>query len=218
MTKIFLALLFVLVILAGIYTFRADIGVLFVRDYKEAELTGKASPETYVKMVVVRDAEIRQVGEEIAKKCDYADKACVLYEIFMHVVTQYKYIPDPDDNNVISGFNITYRKKGGDCEDLSIFLASLLENMGIFTITAVQIDHVFVFACSVTREDLYRTIINRDKRFITLNFKPEHIALYEIDGFKCIPLDPSDKGEFPYPGSDVSGDTLFYVYPDYSEK
>jgi hypothetical protein len=218
MLKVFLIVILILVLLSGLYIFRADIGVNFIKDYKEAELTGKASAETYVKMVVVKDPEIRRVAEDFSKGCRSEDTACVLYEIFMRVVRDYRYIPDPKSKNVISGFNITYRNKGGDCEDLSIFLASLLENMNIFTITAVQIDHVFVFACGVAREELYQTILKRDPRFINLRFTPEDIALYEIDGFKCIPLDPSDKGEFPYPGADVAGDTLFYVYPDYTIK
>jgi hypothetical protein len=218
MPKVFLIVVLILVLLSGLYTFRADIGVNFIRDYKEAELTGKASPETYAKMVVVRDPEIRRVAEDFSEGCGSGDKACVLYEIFMRVVRDYRYIPDPESRNVISGFNITYRNKGGDCEDLSIFLASLLENMDIFTITAVQTDHVFVFACGVGREELYATIVKRDPRFIGLRFTPEDIALYEIDGFKCIPLDPSDKGDFPYPGSDAAGETLFYVYSDYIRK
>jgi hypothetical protein len=210
--RIFLVVALIVVISVSAYKLRADLTAAFIKDYKEAELKGGASPETYAKMIVVKDPEIRSMAESITERCAPWDKACMLYFVYMYMIDNYQYIDDLD-GNVISGVNITIRKKGGDCEDLSILLASLLENLEIFTILAVQVDHVFVYACGVSRDEIYETIIKRDARFRELRFRPEDISLYDIDGFKCIPLDPSNRWEFAYPGLYVSGDTLFTVYP-----
>jgi hypothetical protein len=125
----------------------------------------------------------------------------------------YEYIPDPDGTNILSGINITMRRKGGDCEDLTFLLASLLENMGIHTELAAQPDHIYLYACGIDRDQLLNTI-KLDKRFYGYAISTEDIFETEIDRKKCIPVDPSLRGELVYPGIPSEEADSFVISPN----
>jgi transglutaminase-like putative cysteine protease len=208
--KVILLSFLLLILACGTLKFWADVNILFAKDRKEVEVSGAATIFAYSHMVITNDAQLRDMAENIAAGCK--TNACVLYRIYLYIMNNYEYIPDPDGTNIISGINITMRRKGGDCEDLTFLLASLLENMGIPTELAAQPDHVYLYACEIDRNQLLNNI-RWDKRFYGYAINADDIFETEIDGKMCIPVDPSLRGDLMYPGIPSEEADNFIISP-----
>ena len=74
--------------------------------------------------------------------------------IYRHIVENYKYYSDPRSSEFIQSPYDTIKVKGGDCEDLTILLNSLLENIGIKTYIVLTKTHAYSLACGINIKGL----------------------------------------------------------------
>ncbi len=107
----------------------------------------RANP--YLKEINVDDESLRQYALTIIKNCQNDDVACYLHAIYRHVVENYSYIADPKDEEIIQPPHETIARNGGDCEDLSILLISLLQNIGIPSYLVLTDTHAYALAVDI---------------------------------------------------------------------
>lgn len=110
--------------------------------------------EPYISKIVFEDSYLRKLATWIVSKCPYGDKECQINEIYRYIVENYNYYSDPRQTEYIQSPLETINYKGGDCEDLSILLNSLLENIGIKTYLVLTEDHAYSLACGINTEEL----------------------------------------------------------------
>lgn len=114
--------------------------------------------EPYLKKIVTEDIELRSLAASITKGCPSGNKECQLNKIYRYVVDNYDYYSDPRNNEFIQSPKDTLRIKGGDCEDLTILLSSLLENLGFKTYLVLTDNHAYALACDVNTDELWEYI------------------------------------------------------------
>jgi len=117
----------------------------YVPEYTEEDLTDDVKP--YVDAIVKNDQSLRQKAIEVSKDCWSGDKECQLISIYEYVIQNIKYYSDPRDDEYIQTPYQTLEIGGGDCEDLTVLLNSLLENIGIKTYLVLTEDHAYSLAC-----------------------------------------------------------------------
>lgn len=150
----------------------------------------------YYKKILFEDIQLRKYDASIVVNCLSGDKECQATKIYSYVVKNYKYYDDPRFRDFIQSVNETMGLKGGDCEDLTILLNSLLENIGIKTYLVVTEDHVYSLVCN----------LNKD-RLSSISFNSTAVMKwYNVDDEQCIVLDASAGpnsyiGFEPYKGS-----------------
>ena len=110
--------------------------------------------EPYVNEIVFEDITLRTKAAEIVRDCPSGDKDCQINKLYRYVVEDYSYYSDPRQNEFIQSPYDTMEVGGGDCEDLTIMLMSLLENMGINTYFVLTKDHAYGLACDVDTNNL----------------------------------------------------------------
>ncbi|MBN2566551.1 transglutaminase domain-containing protein [Candidatus Woesearchaeota archaeon] len=90
----------------------------------------------------------RAADQIVARSCDYHGEfaeACYAKALFYFVRDSMQYIPDPPDEYVKTAEE-SLLVGGGDCEDASILLASLLESVGVSARFVYVPQHVYVQA------------------------------------------------------------------------
>ena len=116
--------------------------------------------EPYISKIVFDDVNLRTQAASIVRGCSSGDKECQVNKLYRYVVENYDYYSDPRSREFIQSPSETMKIKGGDCEDLTILLTSLLENLGIKTYLVLTEDHAYCLACGVDMdtEDLWQYI------------------------------------------------------------
>ena len=116
--------------------------------------------EPYISKVVFDDINLRTQAASIVRGCPSGDKECQINKLYRYAVENYDYYSDPRSREFIQSPSETMKVKGGDCEDLTILLNSLLENLGIKTYLVLTEDHAYCLACGVDTgyEDLWQYI------------------------------------------------------------
>jgi len=142
----------------------------------------------YTGKILFEDIQLREYAASIAEDCQSGDKECQTTSVYSYVVQNYNYYDDPRFRNLIQSVDDTMRLKGGDCEDLTILLNSLLENIGIKTYMVVTEEHVYSLAC------------NLDEQSLSFNASGADVMKwYDVDGERCVVLDAT-AGENSYVG------------------
>lgn len=101
---------------------------------------------------------LRQLAQKITEGCPSNDKDCQVVSLYHYVQSGINYLADPQGRDFIQNPSETLQIKGGDCEDLSILLMSLLVNVGIETYmvftpkTAEAGGHAYMLACGLNQE------------------------------------------------------------------
>lgn len=113
----------------------------------------RANP--YLAQIDVDDDSLRQYALLIIKDCPTDDIACQVHTIYRHVVENYPYIADPEGEEIIQSAHETIARKGGDCEDLSILLISLLQNIGITSYLVLTDTHAYALAFDIDSHSLW---------------------------------------------------------------
>jgi hypothetical protein len=113
----------------------------------------RANP--YINKIDVNNESLQSYASNIIQNCEPIEPACILNAIYRHIVENYVYIPDPEDEEVIQSPPETIAKKGGDCEDLSILLISLLENVGITSYLVLTDTHAYALAVDINANSLW---------------------------------------------------------------
>ena len=114
--------------------------------------------EPYVSKIVFDDINLRTQAASIVRGCPSGDKECQVNKLYRYVVENYDYYSDPRSREFIQSPSETMNIKGGDCEDLTILIISLLENLGIKTYLVLTENHASCLACGVDTEDLWQYI------------------------------------------------------------
>ena len=111
--------------------------------------------EPYIEKIVTDDAELRDYANSLITDCDSEDRECQINAIYRHIVENYNCVNDSGDIGSIQTPQETIQLKEGDCEDLSILISSLLENIDIKTYLVLTEDHVYSLAYNVDPEKLW---------------------------------------------------------------
>jgi len=114
--------------------------------------------EPYLNKIVYEDIELRSLASSVTKGCISGDKECQLNRVYRYVVDNYDYYSDPRSNEFIQSPTDTMKVQGGDCEDLTIFMSSLLENIGFKTYLVLTDSHAYSLACGVDPDNLWEYI------------------------------------------------------------
>ncbi len=112
--------------------------------------------EPYLSKIVFNDTNLREKANNIVKDCPEVDSRheCEVNAIYNYVIQNYTYRNDPRNAESIQSPTDTIQIGGGDCEDLSILLNSLLENIGVKTYLVLTDDHAYTLACGIDTEKL----------------------------------------------------------------
>ncbi len=116
------------------------------------DLIDKDSYIDYIEAVELNNPTLRHEAINASRMCPSGDDECRVVHIFHYFINKYKYINDPGNGEYIQSPEETRQYGGGDCEDLSILLASLLENIGIDTYMVLTDNHVYLLACGLDPE------------------------------------------------------------------
>jgi hypothetical protein len=111
--------------------------------------------EPYISKIDMNNITLRTYANSIIRECLPNDKEAQINAIYRYVVENYNYVSDPRNTEFIQSPQETMQIKGGDCEDLSIFLNSLLENIGIKTYLVLTKDHAYSLASDVDTDKLW---------------------------------------------------------------
>lgn len=110
--------------------------------------------EPYVKKILFNDSILREIGSVYVQDCCFNDSSCMVNQVYRNVVSKNSYELDPNNTELIRGPFETLGRKSGDCEDLAILAASILENLGIQTYLVLTKDHMYTLACGVNKEKI----------------------------------------------------------------
>lgn len=145
--------------------------------------------EPYLSEVVYDDIELRSFASLIAGDCSSGNKECQINSIYRYIVTDFKYYSDTRARESIQSPYDTIQVKGGDCEDLSIVLNSLLENLGVKTYLVLTDSHAYSLACGVDISRLQNEIVksfNREENVVdeTISINARSAKLFGGSGDK----------------------------------
>lgn len=111
--------------------------------------------EPYIEKIVTDDTELRDYANSLITDCDLEDRECQVNAIYRHIVENFNCINDSGNIGSIQTPQETIQEKEGTCEDLSILINSLLENIGIKTYLVLTEDHVYSLAHNVDPDRLW---------------------------------------------------------------
>ncbi|KAF5422269.1 MAG: Transglutaminase-like enzyme, putative cysteine protease [Candidatus Methanocomedens sp.] len=114
--------------------------------------------EPYISEIIFEDMTLRAQSSSIVSECPSGDKECQINELYRFVIDDFSYYSDPRKEEFIQTPYETLDIHGGDCEDLTILLMSLLENLGVQTYLVLTPDHAYCLACDVDTEHLLEYI------------------------------------------------------------
>lgn len=112
----------------------------------------------YLNEIIFEDMTLRAQSSSIVSECPSGDMECQINKIYRFVIDDFSYYSDPRKEEFIQTPYETLDIHGGDCEDLTILLMSLLENLGIQTYFVLTPDHAYCLACDVDTENLLEYI------------------------------------------------------------
>ncbi|MBS3778722.1 MAG: transglutaminase domain-containing protein, partial [Candidatus Thermoplasmatota archaeon] len=113
----------------------------------------RANP--YLNKIELKNETLQQYALSIIQECQTNEPACWLNQIYRHIVENYQYISDPEDEEVIQSPGETITRNGGDCEDLTILLISLLKNIGINSYLILSDTHAYALVIDINPDSLW---------------------------------------------------------------
>jgi hypothetical protein len=125
----------------------SDLSSFFDKELRRAQ--------PYIEKVVFDDPDLLSYALTLCKNCSFADTEEIINTLYRHIVEEYTYFSDPDEEELIRTPQQTISAGGGDCEDLSILLMSLLENLGVKTYLVLTPDHAYALAYDVNVDNLW---------------------------------------------------------------
>jgi hypothetical protein len=136
--------------------------------------------KSYLDKVEYDNEEYRKQAIELVAKCPSGDLACYTNTIFKHFASTIKYIGDVRDVEHIEGVQKTLETKVGDCEDISITIATFLENLGINTKLVFIKGHAYTLVCDLDLEEV-KKYIPEDTPFVYYPYD-EYNSCFALDG------------------------------------
>lgn len=117
--------------------------------------------QRYLDAIVPESDALRALAYSKIKDCPAGDRTCVLTELYRFVQHDIGYLADPVAREHIQSPQATLQIGAGDCEDLSILLASLLDNVGIPNYLVFTETHAYTMACEVDPLTIVPTLEQR---------------------------------------------------------
>lgn len=102
------------------------------------------------------DPAVKLVADRIAANSCPNNDICYAKALFYFVRDSFQYVPDPNAYEYIKDPKESLMSQGGDCDDASVLLASLLESVGIDTRFVLIPGHVYVEAYLPDARKKYR--------------------------------------------------------------
>lgn len=100
-----------------------------------------------IRAYVIIDSEIKGVADRIATiACDSNQKKCQARAMFGFVHKNFEYVSDPTSFEYVKTAKESLVNGGGDCDDASVLLVTLLESVGIDARFVFVPSHVYVEA------------------------------------------------------------------------
>jgi len=131
------------------FIFEVDYSTPWVAPVNEENIT------QYLNALDLSNSKLRSEATKYIRDCPSGDIECQLIYVYEGFLLNYSYIADPRNEEHIQSPFETINYGGGDCEDLTILLISLLENIGIETYMVLEPEHVYALACGVDAEVMY---------------------------------------------------------------
>ncbi|MBD3310362.1 hypothetical protein GF351_04030 [Candidatus Woesearchaeota archaeon] len=153
LTALFLMLI-IIMMTVPYYSIRMDPEPGRIMKLEEVQmlLSDKSGNETYAggksiaRMVDADDPQIKLIADRIASSACGSEDVCQAKALFYFVRDELDYVSDPNAYEYVKPPALSIISGGGDCDDASVLLASLLEAVGIETRFAFVPGHVFVQA------------------------------------------------------------------------
>ncbi len=120
-----------------------------IADVVPENLTYTSITTTTLPDHMIIDSEIKGVADRIATRaCTNApdSKICYAKAEFYFVRDNFQYVSDPSHQEYIKTAHESLVNQGGDCDDASVLLATLLESIGIDTRFVFVPEHVYIEA------------------------------------------------------------------------
>ncbi len=112
-----------------------------------ANMTYERINSSYYSDYIIVDSEIKSIADKIVtQSCDSGEKVCHAKALFYFVQKNLKYVSDPAKFEYVKTAKESLINRGGDCDDASVLLATLLESIGIPTRLVFIPAHVYVEA------------------------------------------------------------------------
>jgi len=178
-----------------------------VADAQRIKSTRLKRYSPYMDKVVSRDVELERLARSIiGKRCQSTQYDCMAAALTTYVTNSVAYWKDPrGKTDYIRPWKETYKNKGGDCEDKTILLASLLESVGLRTLMFFTKGHVYPGVCFNRLPS--RQYLEKGAPYWRVEYKGQQQV--------CFPLEPTAKnskiGHKP-------SDCFHAVYDPYSKK
>ena len=135
----------------------------FFNNINEDPIILRAKP--YIEKIETNNTYLREYAYSIIDNDTTNSKEGYINAIYRHIVENFQYKEDPVDFELIKTPNETIIDEGGDCEDLTILLNSLLENIGIKTYLVMNETHAYSLVSDVNSSLIWKEI---EKTFIEL--------------------------------------------------
>lgn len=147
----------------------------------------------YSSKVYKDDPALEALVANITAPCG-EDVYCKVQNIFEYVRRNVPYVGEPNGiNNILPPYETL--GKGGDCEDLSILLASMLNTVtGVKPYLIAVPEHMYVMACGLTGGQVFKPTYNvvydkstlvSDRRYMVMELgKNKHIRIMAQSGGK----------------------------------
>jgi hypothetical protein len=132
--------------------FALFLGSVFIYFYVSNLDRNLLRAEPYLDEIVFEDSSLKMLALNYTTRCSSQDVSCKVNSIYRGVVTSKEYFSDIEGQEVIKSPFETLEQNGGDCEDLAILVASLLENLNVTTYLVLTENHAYALACGVDLE------------------------------------------------------------------
>ena len=136
--------------------------------------------QPYLEKVEENNAGLRSLALSLTRECS-ASKECKVNAVFRHVVDSYAYLSDPKQKELIRAPEETIQNGGGDCEDFTILMNSMLEILGFKTYLVLTDDHAYGLVCDIDPQ-LLRSYVEDDLIQKAIERNPNDEVEYVYDG------------------------------------
>jgi len=116
----------------------------------EGSTVGNFKPtrvEDFRLYVMPNDAFVKKIADKVASNaCESGERICHAKALFYFVRDNFDYVADPRSSEFVKTARQSLISEGGDCDDASVLVSSLLEAVGIRTRFVFIPGHVYVEA------------------------------------------------------------------------
>ncbi len=126
-----------------------------IRDHQKYSYFATSVP--YVENVDLKSSYFQILAKRLTKDCNANDRSCQVFAIYRYVVKNFRYIHDTigitGEDQIIPPLE-TIKRGGGDCEDLTGVLNSLLSALKVENYVVITSSHAYSLACGINPQQM----------------------------------------------------------------